>query len=132
MTTETPRPRMPRKLGKAGRDLWQGITDPEEGWALRPDEIRLLTDACREADIVERLETALADAELIVRGSMGQPAPSPLLTEIRQHRATLAGLLGKLRLVEPDEDEDEVPTGTLIPLTRAEAARKAARTRWAR
>jgi hypothetical protein len=41
--------------------------------------LRILVDACREADIVDRLEATLADAELMVKGSMGQLVASPLV-----------------------------------------------------
>lgn len=43
---------MPAKLGRAGRELWRSIIPTYD---LRPDEVRLLADACREADIVQRL-----------------------------------------------------------------------------
>lgn len=85
----------PTKLGKAGRFLWDGIADNYE---LRPDEARLLEDAAREADLIERLETELRTSELTSLGSMKQEVSSPLVSEIRQHRATLAGLLRQLKL----------------------------------
>lgn len=122
-------PRMPRGLGASGRRLWREITDPETGWTLRPDEERMLEDAARQADLIDRLESALATADLVVKGSMGQPAPSPLLTEIRQHRTVLANLLGKLKLTEPEDDESE-DHGRAARYTRSESARIAARARW--
>lgn len=74
---------------------------------LRPDEVRLLADGCREADIIERLEAELADAPLMVKGSMGQLVASPLVSEVRQHRAVLAGLLKSLKLPDaPAEAQD--------------------------
>jgi hypothetical protein len=51
---------------------------------------------------------------------MGQPVAAPLVTEIRQHRATLARLLGTLKL--PDESSTQE--------ARSSAARKAAQARW--
>ena len=89
----------PANLGDKALTLWKGTT---ERYDLRPDELRVLEDACRQVDLVDRLEAALVDGELIVRGSQGQPVANPLVQEIRQHRATLQRLLGSLKL--PDED----------------------------
>jgi hypothetical protein len=91
---------------------------------LGPDTVRLLTDACREADLVARLEDAQRDAPLTVRGSQGQEVASPLISEVRQHRAVLAGLLKALKLPQTAGDarraEQEV----------SEKNRAAARARW--
>jgi hypothetical protein len=54
------------------------------------------------------------------KGSMGQQVINPLISELRQHRATLASLLGRLNL--PDEATDSVP--------RSVQARDAAHARW--
>jgi hypothetical protein len=114
------KPKAPTGLGTSGRSLWRAIAGVYE---LRPDELRILTDACREADLVDRLEAALADAELIVKGSMGQLVASPLVSEVRQHRTVLAGLLRSLKLPDaPDTDR----TSTYV----SEQARAAARARW--
>jgi hypothetical protein len=116
--------RPPAKLGKAGRDLFKQIVDVYE---LRPDEVRILLDACREADLVDRLEKALSlEGELTTEGSMGQLVITPLLSEIRQHRAVLANLLKALKLPagKPGEPDEKASV--------AEAARKAARARWDR
>src|SRR5690606_41193051 len=67
--------------------LWDSIVP---AYDLRPDEARMLADACREADIVQRLEDELADAPLMVQGSQGQLVASPLVSELRQHRSVLA------------------------------------------
>lgn len=109
----------PAHLGAAGRKLW---TDTVKDFDLRPDELRILEDACREADLVDRLEEALRDSDLMVKGSQGQPVASPLVTEVRQHRATFAQLMGKLKLVD-DETEREA---------RSVSARAAANARWRR
>src|SRR5690606_12587211 len=74
----------PTKLGAKARRLWNETT---EQWELRPDELRVLEDACRQVDLIERIEKALADQDLIVRGSQGQPVANPLVQEVRQHRA---------------------------------------------
>ena len=56
---------------------------------------RVLEDAARVADLIERMQEELdADAPFVMKGSMGQPTASPLVSEIRQHRGTLT-LLGR-------------------------------------
>lgn len=89
----------PSNLGERGAALWSDVT---ERYSLRPDELAILADACHEADIIERLRAEFETRDLITTGSMGQDVAAPHVSEIRQHRNTLAGLLGKLRL--PDED----------------------------
>src|SRR5690606_5966339 len=110
----------PQRLGRKARRLWRDVTSVYD---LRPDELRVLEDACREVDLIERLEEELRDAQLVVRGSMGQPVANPLVQEIRQHRAVLRGLLGSLKL--PDEDDRQA-------LARSTSARAAAQARWRR
>lgn len=115
----------PANLGAKARKIWRGIT---EVYDLRPDELRILEEACREVDLIDMMEKALSDAlkagEFTVRGSMGQPVANPLMAEIRQHRGTLQRLLGALKL--PD-DAAEAAEGS-----RSTAARTAAAARWKR
>ncbi|MEO3851743.1 hypothetical protein ABGB09_29645 [Streptomyces sp. B8F3] len=118
---EPNKPRPPKGLGAAGRRLWREVAGRYE---LRPDEVRLLADACREADIIERLEEELAGAPLIVKGSMGQSVASPLVSEVRQHRTVLAGLLKSLKL--PDAPAQAARRRAYV----SEQARAAARARW--
>lgn len=114
------KPAAPSNLGTKAKRLWSDITGAYE---LRADERRILEDACREIDIIERLELEFRTADTMVKGSMGQLVASPLLQELRQHRAVAARLLGMLKL--PDEDgraQESV----------SNAARKAANARWGR
>lgn len=109
----------PRNLSTAGRKLWTEITS---NYQLRADELRILEDACRESDLIDTLNAATADAELVVQGSTGQPVINPLISELRQHRSTLAALLRQLKL--PDESDTAE--------NRSTAARAAANARWSR
>lgn len=111
----------PAGLGSAGKKLWSDIAAHYE---LRSDELRVLEDAAREADLVALMEQERAKPvfELLVRGSMGQDVINPLISELRQHRSTLASLLKQLKL----PDADAATTG------RSTSARAAANTRWAR
>lgn len=112
----------PTKLGPAGARLWDDVADENE---LRPDEQRVLEDAAREADIISLLEDAMrgevSKGKLLVKGSMGQDAINPLVSELRQHRATLAQLLRQLKLGD-GETSAEI----------SHKARAAVNARWAR
>ena len=88
----------PADLGDRGSALWDSVTS---SYALRPDELAILADACHEADVIELLKAEFERSTLITTGSMGQDVAAPHVSEIRQHRTTLANLLTKLRL--PDE-----------------------------
>lgn len=114
---------MPTRLGAAGKQLWQQIV---LGYDLRPDEVRVLVDACREADMIDKLEAAQRDQPLMVRGSQGQLVASPLVSELRQHRTVLAALLKGLKL--PDTDAQAGQRAAL----ESDQARAAARARWDR
>lgn len=108
----------PQKLGRAGKRFWAEIT---EKYQLRTDELRILEDACREMDLIDRLEAELENEDTIVHGSQGQPVINPMIPEQRQHRATLASLLRQLKL----------PDANSTPEARSTAARAAANARWA-
>ncbi|WP_228002151.1 hypothetical protein [Nocardia australiensis] len=110
---------LPKGLKAGGRKLW---TDVVGKWDLRPDELRVLREAAGEVDLIDTLEQAAESAELIVRGSQGQPVINPLISELRQHRATLAGLLRSLKL--PDETDTSE--------ARSTQARAAANARWSK
>lgn len=114
-------PKPLRQLGIEGSALWDSIVPTYE---LRPDEVRILNDACCEADIIARLEWELVDADLMVKGSQGQLVASPLVSEVRQHRATLATLLGKLKI--PDSPAGHARKRAVV----SQNAVKAARARW--
>jgi hypothetical protein len=109
----------PSGLGAKSRKVWRGITDEYD---LGPHELRMLEDACREMDLVDRIEKELAAGDLVVEGSQRQPVASPLAQEVRQHRAVIARLFAALRL-----PEDEGATAS-----RSAAARKLAQQRWRR
>ena len=110
---------VPEGFGPAGAKLWADIAGG--AYVLRPDELRVLEDACREADLVDELASAARDYPPLVEGSMGQLVLNPLISEMRQHRTTFATLMGKLKL--PD-DGDAAPRST--------QARSAAQARWSK
>lgn len=115
------KPKQPPRLGKNAKALWAEVTSLFE---LRADELRILEDACREVDLVDRLEAELAGADLVVQGSQGQPVANPLVQEVRQHRAVLMRLLQGLKLPEDDEAEQAA--------ARSATMRSVANARWSR
>lgn len=110
----------PGGLQDKGLRLWRDVAGSGV-YRLRPDELLVLEDACREADLIDRLEAELRDADLIVRGSMGQPVANPLAQELRQHRGVFARLMKQL----------DLPDGTPVSSSRSSQARDAAAARWA-
>lgn len=116
-------PKAPADLEATGRELWRAIVAEYE---LRADELRLLTEACRTTDELERLRHALAASDPVVEGSKGQVRPHPLIAEIRAHRLALRGLLASIGIEDADaEGGDE-------GAQRSAAGRALARQRWGR
>lgn len=115
-------PKPPAELGRRGRALWDSIIPQYE---LRPDEMCTLEDACREADLIERLHAEIAaSSDLTTKGSMGQEVASPFVSEIRQHRTVLTNLLKSLKI--PDGASGAARKRALV----SEQAVSAARKRW--
>lgn len=110
----------PARLSASARALWAGVTDR---WELRPDEMRILEDACREATLVDKIEAALKGSDLVTDGSTGQVRAHPLLSEVRQHRVAMTSLLARLAL--PDDGAEGRQDAA-----RSEHARAAAVARW--
>jgi len=113
-------PKAPANLDERGAQFWRDVAG---NFRLRPDELRTLEDACREIDLIERMNDKIRDVDLTVSGSMGQLVANPLVQEVRQHRAILSRLLASLKL--PDESG-----GAAAAATRSESARAAAVARW--
>ncbi len=113
-------PPQPVGLAGAGRALWRAIAPVYE---LRPDELAVLTEACRVADTLAELEAARAEAPLLSKGHAGQDVIHPFVSEQRFQRAALAGLLRQLKL--PDERAGIKRNGHT-----SEQARAAAIARW--
>lgn len=110
----------PKNLGTKARKFWR---ETAQTYDLSPSEALILEGACREIDIIERLQEELDDADLVVPGSMGQDTAHPLLQELRMHRQTFNSIVKQLAL----EAEDEKP---MSPGSRQ--AQAAANARWGR
>ena len=119
--TQRKAPSPPDSLENSGREFWTEILEQYE---LRPDERRILRDACHEMDLIERMQAEQAENELTALGYNGQPVPAPLVGELRQHRATLTQMLAKLKLPDSAAGTAQKKAHT------SEQARAAARARW--
>lgn len=110
--------KVPMRLGKSGKAQWAAIAGG--AYVLRPDELTVLEDVCRTADMIAALTAAWVDdgSPMTAKGSMGQLVTHPLISELRQHRSARAALLRQLKL----PDVDEVPA--------ANQHRSAAQTKW--
>jgi hypothetical protein len=69
---------------------------------LRPDQRRILFEACCEVDLIDRLQADLGSTPTTTSGSMGQEVAHPILSELRQHRGTLNTLVRALALEASD------------------------------
>jgi phage terminase small subunit len=109
----------PEGLSAKGQTMWREVAT---SYQLRIDEYRILEDACREGDLIDALQAEAKHADTVVTGSQGQPVINPLISELRQHRSTLASLLRQLKLPDPADTAE----------ARSTAARSAANARWSK
>lgn len=91
---------VPATLRSAGTALWESVAGK---YALRPDELATLEDACLITDMVAALTQVWveAGAPSITKGSMGQEVIHPLIGEIRAQRMSRNALFRQLKL--PDD-----------------------------
>ena len=88
------KPPAPEGLGTEGRKIWAWVTDT---WDLDPHEESLLRQACRTADLCERLEAEVAAGKVVKQTPQGERA-NVAGVELRQQRLVLARLIAALRL----------------------------------
>lgn len=120
-------PKAPKGLKTAGRRFWREIHSTYE-FPDAPEVVLLVEDAARTADVVARLQEIVDNADTLrTRGSRGQDVAIPELDALRAYRAQFAALVKQLDLPPADDDDDVERTA---PMTRSEAGRKAAATRW--
>lgn len=95
--------RTPKNLAAEGRTLWRAIASQvaEDGLKLDQRELKLLEAACREQDMLARIEAALVDAPLTVKGAQAQLVSHPLIGEARRSRSQIASLLKAIGLDDP-------------------------------
>lgn len=126
-----------------GRRLWKSIAGSGD-YALRPDELRILHAACRCDDAIaelnrrrEEYEKSPRYAELLMRGSQGQPVENPLrarvnkiIADIQIMDSALAAHLAKLKLPDLDGAAAGAEAGNQEGEPRSVSARAAANSRW--
>ena len=115
----------PRGLGSGGKRLWSAVAGRYE---LRADELRTLEDAAQEADLIDEMTREQRGQPKTVKGSMGQLVAAPLVSELRQHRATLNTLLRSLKL--PEVDAGALAEQAAAKAGESERKRAAAVARW--
>lgn len=116
----------PTGLESRGRELWDAALAASEFDAAG---LLLLGEACRTADIIERLSAALKsnsqewvrlseEAEMLASGATKiQIVVNPLLGEVRQQRIALRTMLAHLKLGRVQEN-----TGEDSPIAKLMAA----------
>lgn len=107
---------------KRSSTMWKSVTSTFE---LRPDELRLLEDCCREMDLIDRLQKVIDKEGLTTTGSTGQVVIHPAVQEIRQHRNVLRLQLVNLSLPDEEEKQESVRSSS-------DKARVVAHARWQR
>ena len=118
-------PRAPTGLAAGGRKLWREVV---KTYKLRPDEVAVLEQACRSADLVDALADELDASDMMVPGSTGQMVLNPIVTELRLQRRALDRLLAGLNL--PDVDGAGPDRDRNGRFSTSDQARKAAMARW--
>ncbi|GAT81082.1 hypothetical protein STXM2123_1783 [Streptomyces sp. F-3] len=91
----------PEGLGESGRRLWEWVTAEYD---LDVHEELLLLQACRTADLLDRLAKRADGAELTVFNAKGEQVTAPWITEHRQQSIVLARLLASLRMPSGEEE----------------------------
>lgn len=93
----------PDGLGPSGSRFWDEITSDALNLVLRPDEYRLLDQACRQLDLIDTLaERFTEDPNYVVKGSTGQPVINPLIAMTDKAIARFQSLVRALQI--PDID----------------------------
>lgn len=92
----------PAGLSESGERLWESVAD---GFDLDVHEQLLLLQACRTADLLDRLSREAARGQLTVVNAKGDRVSNPVITEHRQQSLVLARLLASLRMPSGEEDE---------------------------
>lgn len=95
--------RMPKGLGYQGQKLWKSIVE-EFDIVAEPHKLRILFDACKMADAIDRLDKEAAKSPLIVKGSYQQPVLHPAVSGAQAARSLLAQLLARLNFEGPIDD----------------------------
>lgn len=94
-------PVTPVELGESGARLWESVV---VHYDLDVHEQLLLLQACRTADLLDRLARRADGAELTVINAKSEQVTAPWITEHRQQSLVLARLLASLRMPSGEEE----------------------------
>ena len=86
----------PEGLGPRGSQLWTSFLEQHPGMSEPDQEVAL--EACRTADLLERLEEICRAEEPVVTNERGALIAHPAIVEARQQRNVLKMLVAALRL----------------------------------
>ncbi len=86
--------RAPRGLKSGGARLWRQVLSDFE---LGEHEQAVLLQACRIADVLDRLQEVIDSGEVVVSSPQGTKA-NPAIVEFRQQAVTLAKCMASLRI----------------------------------
>lgn len=89
--------RMPKGFGYRGQKLWKSIND-EFDLEVEPHKPRILFDACKMADAIDRLDEEADKASLIMKGSCGQPVLHPAFAGAQTARSGTGCSVGAAEL----------------------------------
>ena len=117
----------PKGLAAGGRKLWREVA---KTYTLRPDEVAILEQACRAADLVDVMSAELASSELMIPGSTGQMVLNPIVAELRLQRQSLDRLLSGLDLPDMDGSGKAVARDRNGRFSTSDQSRQAALKRW--
>ncbi|MFE0273786.1 hypothetical protein ACFWZY_16945 [Streptomyces sp. NPDC058992] len=92
----------PHGLDESGTQLWESVAGDFD---LDMHEQLLLLQACRTADLLDRLAREAKRGDLTVTNAKGDRVANPVVTEHRQQSLVLARLLASLRMPSGEEDE---------------------------
>lgn len=93
----------PVGLRTGGKRLWSQVVDE---FALSEHELAVLLQACRVADLLDRLQGVIDSEDVVVMSPQGTKT-NPAVVEFRQQALTLAKVMAALRI--PLEDEQVRP-----------------------
>lgn len=95
----------PEGLSGRGSELWASLL--EQHPAMPDADKQVALEACRTADLIDRLEQICLAAQPVIKNERGMLVTHPAIVEVRQQRQTLKQLVAALRL--PDVKTGKQP-----------------------
>jgi hypothetical protein len=90
---------IPEGLSGRGEALWTSLTQQHPAMSDADKQVAL--EACRTADLIDRLERICLVSEPVIENERGMLVTHPAVVEVRQQRQTLKQLVAALRLPDP-------------------------------